>query len=152
MPGEHQAPRPASCAGCVFYPAGGLCRRHAPSPTTEEFELTHWPSVRPVDRCGSGLAVTDGDGAGVTMCEACLHWLQPADEPLKPAFRQGRSVEWWAQSGYCTRFAPSPSPDEDRRRTYWRVTHAHDCCGDGEYVELSPKAQAALNGEVVPAE
>src|ERR1700686_1341604 len=87
MPHEPQAPRPASCAGCVFYPAGGLCRRHAPSPTTEEFELTHWPPVRPVDRCGSGIAVTDGDGAGVTMCEA-------ATAPgLPPPRHQTRSAD-----------------------------------------------------------
>jgi hypothetical protein len=152
MTREHQAHRPASGAGCIFYPAGGLCRRQAPSPTTEAFELPHWPPVRPVDRCSSDVAVTDGDVAGMTMCETCIHWLQAGDEPLKPAFRQGRPIEWWARSGYCIRFAPSPSPDEDRRRTYWRVTHAHNCCGDGKSVELAPKARAAINREVAPAE
>ena len=89
------------------------------------------------DRCGAGVAMSNGEGPAVTACEACVHWLQPNDTPLKPAFRQGRSTEWWARSGYCTRYAPSPSPDEERPRTHWRVTHAHDGCGDGELVTLA---------------
>jgi hypothetical protein len=43
-------------------------------------------------------------------------------------------AEWWAASGYCTRFAPSPSADDDRK-VHWRVTHAEDGCGDGDQVD-----------------
>ena len=128
---------PTNCVGCVYYPAlpepGGLCRRHAPGPGQDAFEVAHWPKVQPSDRCGSGAAVTDGTGPGVVKCGACAHWLQPNGEPVRPDYRQGLPAEWWALSGYCTRLAPSPSTDE-ARRTYWKVTHATDGCGDGDAI------------------
>lgn len=127
-------PLPQNCAACVYYPPGGTCRRHAPSPGTEAFELVYWPKVKPIDRCGSGAAAGDGDGPGVVRCETCIHWFQPGGVGIKPDYRQGRSVEWWASSGYCTRFAPSPSSENDRK-TMWRVTSAIDGCGDGQAVE-----------------
>ena len=126
---------PANCATCVFFPPipapGGRCRRHAPSPGHEEFEVAHWPKVRQNDRCGSGAAVTDGTGPCVVLCGSCAHWLQPDGEPVRPEYRMGLTVEWWAASGYCTRLAPSPTVDEDRL-VHWKVTHATDGCGDGD--------------------
>jgi hypothetical protein len=126
---------PASCAACVYFPSlpaqGGRCRRHAPSPCQEAFEVARWPRVRQTDRCGSGAAVTDGTGPGMVTCVSCAHWLQPNGEPIRPDYRKGLAVEWWAESGYCTRLAPSPSSEEDRR-AFWKVTHATDGCGDGD--------------------
>lgn len=128
-------PLPARCSECVFHPAqGDLCRRHAPAPGQESFEVAKWPLVRPNDRCGAGAAVGNGDGPGITPCGWCIHWLRPDDEGVKPDYRQGLSRDWWDQSGYCTRHAPSPSSEEGRR-TNWRVTGAHDGCGDGERIE-----------------
>ena len=129
------SPLPADCAACVYFPSlpapGGRCRRHAPSPGHEEFEVAHWPKTRPIDRCGAGAAVTDGTGPRVVPCRSCAHWLQPNGAPVRPDYRKGLPVEWWAASGYCTRLAPSPATDEDRR-VCWKVTHAADGCGDGD--------------------
>jgi len=60
---------------------------------------------------------------------------------VKPDYRQGRSVEWWASSGYCTRFAPSPSTEADRK-TLWRVTASVDGCGDGQAIEQDEEIAA----------
>lgn len=76
----------------------------------------------------------DGTGPGVVACQTCIHWHQPGGLPVKPDYRKGLSSEWWAASGYCTRFAPSPSAEDDRK-VHWRVTHAEDGCGDGDQVE-----------------
>jgi hypothetical protein len=123
---------PASCAACVYFPPspapGGLCRRHAPAPGQDAFEVARWPRTRPADRCGSGAAVTDGTGPSVVVCRSCVHWLQP--KPVRPDYRQGLGAVWWAMSGNCTRLAPSPSAEEGRH-TFWKVTHATDRCGDG---------------------
>jgi len=132
---------PQNCAGCVYYPPSGTCQRHAPSPGTEAFELVYWPKVKPIDRCGSGAAAGDGDGPGVVRCETCIHWFQPGGVGLKPDYRQGRTVEWWASSGYCTRFAPSPSSENDRK-TLWRVTSADQGCGDGQAIEQDEEIAA----------
>jgi len=126
---------PAHCAACVYYPRspapGGRCRRHAPSPGYDAFEVAHWPAVPPDGRCGSGAAVTDGTGPGTVTCGSCAHWLRPDGEPVRPDYRRGLPGGWWSDSGYCTRLAPSPSGEEDRR-AFWRVTHAADGCGDGD--------------------
>ncbi len=127
-------PLPQNCAACVYRPPDGTCRRHAPSPGTEAFELVYWPKVKPTDRCGSGAAAGEGDGPGVIACQSCVHWYQPGGVGIKPDYRQGRPAEWWASSGYCTRFAPSPSSENDRK-TMWRVTSAVEGCGDGQAVE-----------------
>lgn len=132
-PDHPLAPR---CAECVFFGAGavdGLCRRHAPSPGAEEFEIVYWPKVKPDDRCGHSAAITDGTGPAAVRCETCIHWYQPGDEPVQPDYRQGLSAEWWARSGFCTRNAPAPSPEEDRR-AFWRITHADAACGDGDAI------------------
>ena len=127
---------PAACAECVFFRKGekvwGTCFRHAPSPGTDaqEFEIVHWPGVRPSQRCGVGVKIGDGNGPGVVPCARCVHWWQPDGQPVSPAYRSGLSREWWEGSGYCTRYAPGPSTDA-ARRTYWRVTHAIQGCGDG---------------------
>ncbi|MDB5243763.1 MAG: hypothetical protein JWP57_4389 [Spirosoma sp.] len=127
-------PLPRSCSGCAFFqPKGTLCRRHASGPGNEEWELVRWPLVRPVDRCGVGVEIEDGK-EGTVSCGHCIHWLQPDDDGLKPDYRQGLSREWWKEAGYCTRFSPSPSTEEDRK-TFWRVTHSSDRCGDGEAVQ-----------------
>jgi hypothetical protein len=109
------------------------CRRHAPGIGFEELELTYWPLVKATDRCGAGQVVDDG--TETTSCARCLHWFQPGGQPISPKYRQGKSVEWWEQSGYCTRFAPGPSNDHSRQ-AYWRVTHSADRCGDGEEAEV----------------
>lgn len=142
---------PASCADCVFQrmvAAGSVpahppakprsyCRRHAISPGTDPYDLTFWPEVKPTDRCGSGATVGDGTGPGIIACETCIHWYQPDGHPVTPYTRRGLPVEWWANTGYCTRYAPSPNGDE-ARATFWRVTHATDGgCGDGDPVEVS---------------
>lgn len=125
---------PRSCAECVFRPSErGHCQRHAVSPGVETFEIARWPLVKPTDRCGAGAAIGDGTGPGVTNCGWCIHWLQPDGQGIEPDYRQGLPNDWWEQSGYCTRLAPSPSTEEDRP-TYWRVTNAHDGCGDGERI------------------
>lgn len=129
---------PANCAQCVFRPAtpapGGVCRRHAPSPGHEEHELVYWPPVRATDRCGDGASVMDGQGPGVVACRICDHWLQPDGRGIQPDYDQGLPAAWWAESGYCTRRAPSPSTEDDRE-THWRVTHAEEGCGDGQRVK-----------------
>src|SRR6059058_3446180 len=100
-------PLPASCAVCVFFLGErGHCRRHSPSPGHEEFELVFWPKVRAADRCGQGASISNIEAPGVTLCQACVHWHQPGSEPVNPDYRKGLSVEWWAESGYCTRSAP----------------------------------------------
>ena len=141
-------PRPASCSECVFFAVlppppvsnrrgasqdGGNCRRHAPAPGVDEFEIVFWPSVGRTDRCGQGAALTNGEGPTVTLCRDCIFWLQPGSEPIKPAYRMGLTTEWWSESGYCVHTAPFPSTEEGRRAR-WKVTHAGQGCGDGERV------------------
>ena len=129
-------PLPTSCTECAYFQReGALCRRHAPGSGFEEYELSRWPKIRKpeIERCGSSEAVGDGSEAPV-RCSHCIHWLQPGGQGLTPEWRQGNSVEWWKDSGYCTRFAPSPSNEEDRE-TFSRVVHSAECCGDGEEVK-----------------
>lgn len=135
---DEAPPLPENCAACVYFVVGfrlNLCRRHAPSPGHEPFEVTQWPVVRSVDRCGSGADVTSAEvippdkRPRVVRCHSCAHWLQP----VIPDYRQGRPREWWDAAGLCTLWAPAPSVEEDRR-AYWRVTHAEDGCGDGAAV------------------
>ena len=124
---------PASCHLCVYFSPTSTCQRHAPSPGLEQYEITHWPLVRSEDRCGSGAAVTDGTGPGVVRCQTCVHWWQPGDKPVEPDYKQGRSDEFWKGAGLCTRYAPSPSGEEERR-VFWKVTNRLDGCGDGQAV------------------
>lgn len=127
-------PLPRSCTECAFFqPKGALCRRHAAGTGNEEWEIVRWPQVKPTDRCGVGAEIEDGE-EGTVSCAHCIHWLQPGDDGLKPDYPQGLPREWWKEAGFCTRFAPSPSSEEDRK-THWRVTHASDRCGDGEAVQ-----------------
>ena len=129
---EPRVPLPQNCAACVYRPSErGFCQRHAPPTTIETFEIARWPLVKPTDRCGAGAATGDGSGPSVIGCAWCIHWMQPDGQGVEPDYRQGLSREWWEQSGYCTKLAPSPSAEEGRP-THWRVTNAHDGCGDGE--------------------
>jgi len=128
-------PLPENCGECSYFRRDtARCRRHAPTPGAEEYELPFWPKVRPGDRCGMGAALAALENP--VACGRCIHWWQPGDRPLAPPYRQGQPAEWWQRTGLCTRFAPSPSTD-DYRRTFWKVTHAADGCGDGE----TPKVQ-----------
>ena len=136
MVAEPRGSLPQNCAACVYRPSElGFCQRNPPSPTSEAFEITRWPLVKPTDRCGAGAAVGDGTGPSVTGCAWCIHWLQPEGQGIEPDYRQGLPRAWWEQSGYCTKLAPSPSAEEDRK-TYWRVTGAHDGCGEGERIPM----------------
>ena len=133
-----ERPAPAeNCAACAYFalPAS-RCRRRAPVPGHEEFELVFWSVVAPSDRCGDSAAIGDGSGSGVVRCHTCRDWFQPEGEGIKPDYRHGLTVQWWAESGYCTRAAPAPSSDDDRRAR-WKVTHKDDGCGDGEAVQIS---------------
>lgn len=85
------------------------------------------------DRCGSGSDGDDPEAARVA-CGRCIHWHQPGGKPLPPAERRGIAPDWWEESGFCTRYAPSPGAQRGQM-TYWRVTHAGDGCGDGDAVE-----------------
>ena len=134
----HSSSLPQACTACAFFVADangalGTCTRHAPSTSQNEFEIVHWPKVLPTDRCGVGVSITHV-GACVVYCQACVHWLQPRGSGVVPEYRQGSPMEWWAESGICTRFAPSPVVDDDTR-IYWRVTHSSSHCGDGEALE-----------------
>ena len=129
----NDAPLPASCARCAsFQPPVSRCRRHAPGIGFEELELTYWPLVKATDRCGDGQVVDDGTETVLRSLPPLVPAWRP---PISPKYRQGKSVEWWEQSGYCTRFAPGPSNDHSRQ-AYWRVTHSADRCGDGEEAEV----------------
>lgn len=132
---------PASCAVCVFYDATpSLCRRHTAAPGDTEHELVHWPKVKASARCGAGDAGDEKDSPQIVACRDCEHWWQPDGKPISPATRRGRSREWWAGTGLCTRWAPSPSTEESRR-TEWRCTHATDGCGDGSASETDDEEE-----------
>lgn len=137
---------PRACGLCVFFQTPArLCRRHAPSPVREAFELAYWPEVTSSDRCGAGAEYGDGSPMPV-RCGRCIHWHRPEGQPPKPPYGKGRPPEWWTDAGYCTRFPPAPTSEAPRSRTYWRCTHAQDSCGDGE----EPKAEEAEGGEAEP--
>ena len=124
---------PTRCGECTFFATeGSRCLRHAPGTAFEEFERIFWPAVLSEDRCGSGEKVGNGK-EGPVSCAFCIFWHQPGGLPLKPDYRQGMSEDWWKDTGFCVRFAPSPSGEEGRIM-YHYVTHATDCCGDGEEV------------------
>lgn len=147
-----------NCAGCsysrVLPPTALLCVRHGPSPTSEPshvsqtFEVVEWPRVRPRDRCGAGADRAAANAPVVVSCESCLHWLQPGGIGIVPDVRGRHPAEWWAASGYCTRFAPSPSVEPEDMHAHWRCTHAHDGCGDGQAIEQDEEADA---GDLTPA-
>lgn len=137
--GRDTVARPRSCADCVYKPAEQpTCQRHAPAPGTDTFRIAQWPLVKPTDKCGAGAAIGNGSGPSIIQCAWCVYWLQPEGQGVVPDYRQGRPRAWWEQSGYCVRFAPSPSTEEDRK-THWRVTNAHGGCGDGEHIPVEPE-------------
>lgn len=124
---------PQACSVCAFFTAAQQCHRHGPSPSEEKLAFVEWPKVPAEARCGAGAVGAPDEPPLLVRCEYCIHWLQPSGQPVKPDYARSRSLEWWARSGYCTRFAPSPS-SEKGRKVFWKVTHAEDCCGDGEDV------------------
>ena len=71
---------PDKCGGCIYWqPEGTLCRRHAPSPSNQAREVSHWPLTKESDRCGSGSDGNDDDALFV-RCQRCIHWYQPEGE------------------------------------------------------------------------
>lgn len=147
---------PSSCAECVFYRTGpSRCLRHAPGAGEEEHTPVYWPPPPSTFRCGAG-AVADADvrpgerQPGVVTCEGCVHWYQPDGRPLRPPVRFGRTKEWWDRSGYCTRWAPSPSRAEVRK-TFHGATHAQEGCGDGDPVDEGGGAGAGTARHLEPA-
>ena len=137
-------PLAPSCSGCVFLDRAEKhrCRRHSPGTTEEKTDVTaYWPIIGNPDenRCGVGAApgsaTVDGVEVGLVPCVACVHWFQPNGSAVEPKYTGWRGPEWWAESGYCTRAAPSPSPEKERRPTRWFATHGRqDGCGDGVLV------------------
>lgn len=132
---------PPSCTACrMFQQPGDLCRRHAPSPTTERQEVAQWPRREPDSRCG------EGSFDPPLTCRSCQFWWQPGGKPLNPphvlvgkhthpfwqvSAPNDRGPEWWAQSGLCIHH--TASPDRETRLYHPRVTHATlDGCGDGK--------------------
>lgn len=89
--------------------------------------------VKKENRCGVGLSIENNQQDGIIFCEICIHWWQPNNKPIKPYYLCSKSEEWWENSGICTRFAPSPSNNEDRT-SYWFITNAKNKCGDGEKI------------------
>lgn len=145
---------PASCAACVFHRGAvgdkenpSRCLRHAPGTGDTPFEVAAWPPVEPTDRCGAGAAVPRDDedaddGPRVVSCGNCLHWHQPGGVPLQPRVLGRHGEQWWAESGLCTRWAPSPTSENDaRRRTCWKTTNAYQGCGDGEAVAAAEDSE-----------
>jgi len=68
-------------------------------------------------------------------------------QPANPPYGKGRPPAWWAEAGYCTRFAPTPTPEAPRSKTYWRCTHSADSCGDGQ----EPAAEEDDGAEGAPS-
>lgn len=125
-----------SCDTCNFVderdPSDPRCRRHGNATAYEEFEIAHWPQVPKVRRCGQWQPRS---ATGATPCSHCAHWVHP-EGGVRPDYLMGVEPEWWADSGLCTPFAPSPS-GEDERRIYFRVTHSSSWCGDGDEVKAA---------------
>lgn len=163
-------PLPPDCAGCAYsrrVAKALLCVRHGPSPSSEDvtvaqtFEVVEWPHVRPQDRCGAGASRVAANAPTVSVCESCIHWLQPGGIGVIPDFPGERTPAWWTESGFCTRFAPSPGTDQNTH-TQWKVTHRLHGCGDGEPIEdegtdadeavqeLHPVQDAINGGPVMP--
>ena len=125
---------PDDCGACLYWQEPhGLCQRHAPGPGQHKQEVAFWPATQRTDRCGSGSDGDDQEAARVA-CGRCIHWHQPGGRPLPPAERRGIAPDWWQESGFCTRYAPSPGSLRGQA-TFWRVTHASDGCGDGDAIE-----------------
>jgi hypothetical protein len=61
------------------------------------------------------------------------------------------TVEWWERSGYCTRYAPGPSSEEERK-AFWRITHVTDRCGDGEEPKVDEDKGAVDQMTLLPTE
>jgi hypothetical protein len=128
---------PENCRGCVYFRSQeSRCHRHAPSPgeaTPGQLLFSYWTEVSPDDRCGAGADVRSPGDAAVVSCIDCVHWWQPGGVGLQPRFLNGKTREWWQQSGFCTANAPIPS-SEPRRKAAWVVKHASEGCGDGLHV------------------
>lgn len=125
---------PKSCAECSFYDTkASRCRRHAPGSGFAEMEIAFWPIVPADFRCGSGIKV-GGGSEGPVSCQTCLHWYQPGGKGIAPEYLQDLGAAWWKDSGYCTRYAPSPSSNAERR-AWHRISNAKDRCGDGEEIQ-----------------
>jgi hypothetical protein len=135
-------PLPSSCSVCtMFQQPGNLCRRHSPGQTTARLEVAHWPAREPTSRCRQG----ETDKLPV-QCGDCLSWWQPDGRPLTASVlareeldvfwsttnRPEREAKWWKKSGLCVR--STAVPGFETQTFHPRVTHATDCCGDGEAI------------------
>jgi hypothetical protein len=126
---------PDTCGECIYWQrAGELCRRHAPSPSHQDREVSYGPATAVSDRCGVG-SDTEGEDGQLVRCVQGIHWHQPQDRLVLIAERRGMTPEWWVASGYCTRYAPPPTGTRGWNQTHWRVTHETDGCGDGEAID-----------------
>lgn len=145
-------PLPRSCAECVFHRGDpgdktnpSRCLRHAPGTRDEEYQPVQWPPPPSTFRCGAGAVAgdhedEDEDAPRMVNCRDCEHWFQPDGAPLKPTVRHGLPQEWWDRSGYCTRWAPSPS-GQDVRRLHHGVTNSSQGCGDGVPLEAEEEVE-----------
>lgn len=133
--GKETVELPANCGECLFYhPESaarneGHCHRHAPGPGDHQEEVPTWPRVREGDVCGDG-ALPDEEAPFHAECGGCVYW-HPFPAGFKPIRLQGKTPDWWTETGLCRRWAPSPSREARRHPVEWPVVHARDGCGDG---------------------
>ena len=119
------------CAACLHFDrrgTDGVCRRHAPLPCSEPFEVARWPETRASDGCGDGELADDAAIARAT-CRHCSYWFRPGIG-IDPSQRGDHQRAWWQEAGYCRRYAPRPGV-EIGHRAFWRVTHAAESCAEG---------------------
>lgn len=129
--GERAVELPSACSECLFFRPDreNRCHRHAPGPGEQREEVPHWPQVRPDDLCGDGVLPDDDTPAHID-CGTCVYWYRlPAG--FKPIRLQGRTPQWWTETGLCRRSSPSPSREKSRHPVEWPIVHAQDGCGDG---------------------
>ena len=128
--------RPTDCGVCKYHVnTTKECRRRAPHPSQDDgFVIAVWNRTRDRDRCGDGSTTKE-----IVMCDDCEHWYRSGDQPLSPPFRQGLSHEWWVDSGYCTRHAPTSTVDEGQWM-FWKVTNGSSGCAEGSSASAALEA------------
>ena len=122
-----------ACADCSHFDrhgTDGVCRRYAPQPCGEPFEVTRWPETRAVDGCGDGAPRSASDVRA--SCGTCRFWLRPGIG-IDPSQRGDHLRAWWQEAGYCRRHAPNPGV-QIGHRAFWRVVHARESCAEGRPV------------------
>ena len=120
------------CSKCRHFDRRGMdgvCRRHAPTPCGEPFEVARWPETRAIEGCGDGEP-SDEDNRR-PKCGVCRFWFRPGIG-IDPSQRGDHQKVWWQEAGYCRRHAPRPGI-EIGHRAFWRVTHAAESCAEGRH-------------------